>query len=123
MSKAVLIIGEETRYVDFAAAKPGTTPESIMSGLNASIAQLKAAGHRADLLLTDDGATAADVVTRHLRVNAFDVIVIGAGLRVLPGNTLLFEKVMNAVHAEAPHAKLAFNEAPDDSARAAMRLL
>ena len=123
MGKAVLIIGEDTRYVNFAAAKPGTTPESVMSGLNASIEQLRSAGHRAELLLTDAGETAADVVTRRLRSTAFEVVVVGAGIRVLPGNTLLFEKVMNAIHAEAPKAKIAFNEAPDDSAKAAMRFL
>ena len=51
------------------------------------------------------------------------MIVVGAGLRIVPKQTLVFEAVINIVHAEAPTAQIAFNVAPDDSANAAERLL
>ena len=53
----------------------------------------------------------------------FDIIVIGAGLRIVPKQTEMFEVVMNVIHTAAPQARLAFNLSPDDSANAAERQL
>jgi hypothetical protein len=48
-------------------------------------------------------------------------VLIGAGIRAMPGNFLLFEKLINVVHANAPQAKLCFNTRPTDTAEAVMR--
>lgn len=48
---------------------------------------------------------------------------MGAGLRIVPKQTEMFEVVMNIIHTKAPQAKLAFNLSPDDSANAAERQL
>jgi hypothetical protein len=120
---SVLIIGQDTRFVDFTGLPPTVTPEWIIDGLNTSKEQLKAAGHSADLLLVDDGATAGAVVAERLRAGSFEVIVIGAGLRMPPKHARLLEAVVNAVREEAPDAKIAFNMSPGDSADAALRFL
>ena len=63
------------------------------------------------------------VVQDHLQQKRFDVVLIGAGIRTIPGNFLLFEKLINVVHAHAPQAKLCFNTKPTDTAEAVQRWL
>jgi hypothetical protein len=46
--------------------------------------------------------------------------MIGAGLRA-PENLMLFEKLLNVVHAFASNAKICFNKTPADSAEAVRR--
>ena len=119
----VLIIGQDTRFVDFAGLPATVTPAWIAQGLDASVEQLKAAGHGAELLMVDDGATAGAAVAERLRATRFDVVVIGAGLRMPPKHARLMETLVNTIRVEAPEAKVAFNTSPADSADAAMRFL
>jgi uncharacterized protein (TIGR03067 family) len=71
--------------------------------------------------LIDLGATAEAVVGKELSENTFDCIMIGAGLRVLPEHTVLFEKVINLIHQNAPAAKLCFNTHPSNTPNAVQR--
>lgn len=123
--KSVLIIGEDPSLVDFDApgAPKDMSAERVMDGLNGSIARLQAAGHHAELLLTDDKSGVEEQVARTLSGGRFDVVVIGAGLRTLPPMADRFERIMNTLHGQAPQAKLAFNSRPDDSDTAALRWL
>jgi hypothetical protein len=73
--------------------------------------------------LTDFGETAATVVRRHLEQQAFDCVLIGAGVRANPSNFLLFEQLINVVHEHAPRARLCFNTMPGDTAAAVKRWL
>jgi len=47
--------------------------------------------------------------------------VIGAGLREPPERLLLFEKILNLVHAFAQGARICFNTTPADTAEAVRR--
>ena len=49
--------------------------------------------------------------------------MIGAGVRLVGRNTVLFEKLVNIVHVDAPQAKLCFNTKPTDTAAAVERCL
>ena len=49
--------------------------------------------------------------------------MVGAGLRIVPAMTPIFEAVINALREHAPEARLAFNLSPEDSADAAERQL
>jgi ElaB/YqjD/DUF883 family membrane-anchored ribosome-binding protein len=123
--KRVLIIGEDPELVDFSdpAIPPGTNAEKIRTGLDRSLRELRDRHREADLLLTTSVAAAASEVARALGTKPYDCVVVGAGLRIIPKMTPLFEAVMNAVHDSAPGAKLAFNIGPEDSAAAAERQL
>ena len=55
---------------------------------------------------------------REQKPDSYDCIMIGAGVRTLPEHFLLFEKLINVVHAEAPSARIAFNTKPSDTAEA-----
>jgi hypothetical protein len=122
---SVLIVGETPEKVDFSdpAVPRGTTPETIRAGLEASLNELRSAGRCADLVLLDDKDSAPEQMAEALGWASYDVIVIGAGLRIIPNQTEMFEMVMNIIHEAAPHARLAFNMKPDDSGAAAERQL
>jgi len=125
--KSVLVIGLQPTLIDFSnpdyAAYPGMNAAKVLAGLNASEESLTDLGYDVRMCLTDFGETAEAVVRDQLEQKRFDCVLIGAGLRTIPGNFLLFERLLNVVHANAPQAKLCFNTKPNDTAEAAQRWL
>jgi hypothetical protein len=123
--KSVLIVGERPESIDFSdpAIPKGLTPDKIREGLERSLDDLRANGRVARLVYLDTRETAPEQLAQALRWEVFDVIVVGAGLRILPSQTQMFEVVMNIIHTQAQQAKIAFNMSPDDSANAAERQL
>lgn len=122
---SVLVIGEAPEAIDFSepALPPDVTPESILAGLHASKDRLDALGFPTDLCLVDSGATAVNVVRSKLALIDYECIVIGGGIRILPSNLDLFERLINLIHTQAPRAKIAFDITPDQTAAAALRWL
>lgn len=135
---AILIVGEDPALIDFAApgAPKGVTAETITGGLNGARDRLEAAGHAAEILWTRAGGSAqspeegakvsADQLSQALKSPpagkaAWDVVVIGAGLRTLPPLALAFEAMIEVLRVQAPGTKVAFNANPADSDVAALR--
>jgi len=122
-AKTVLLIGLDPSLIDF--SKPGYPPdmsaEKVMAGLDASEDELKRLGYKVEMCFTDFGATAEAVVEKALERKAFDCVMIGAGVRTIPANLLLFEKLVNVVHKHAPQAAICFNTLPSDTAAAVKR--
>lgn len=119
----ILIIGEDPASLNPKDLPPGVTPEGILRDLNGARAALQSKGHRAEILLTTSAERIADELAGAVRGQSFDVLVIGAGLRVLPPMARHFERLMNAIREYAPNARLAFNTNPGDTAEAAERQL
>ena len=123
--KSVLSVGLQPQLINFAdpayAAFPGMTAEKVQGGLDKDIAALNALGYDARLCLTDFGETAEDVIRATLQKSRYDCVVIGAGVRTIGKNFLLFEKVLNVVHEHAPQARICFNTGPFDTAAAVQR--
>ena len=123
--KSVLVIGLEPTLIDFSspdwAAFPGMTAEKVTAGLQRDRSTLTSLGYDAQLCLIDFGETAEAVAREHLSRQRFDCVLIGAGVRSVPKNFLLFEKLINVVHECAPQAKMCFNTKPDDTAVAVQR--
>ncbi|MGZ3865183.1 MAG: hypothetical protein ACXVNR_01925, partial [Bacteroidia bacterium] len=78
-------------------------------------------GYEADLCWTDFGQTAANVLEKKIKQLAFDIVLIGAGIRVPEKNFLLFEELLNTIHEHAPKAKICFNTNPGDTIAAVER--
>jgi hypothetical protein len=97
------------------------TAEKVQGGLDKDIAALNALGYDAKLCLTDFGETAEAVIRATLQQQRYDCVVIGAGVRTIDKNFLLFEKVLNVVHEHAPQARICFNTGPFDTAAAVQR--
>jgi len=123
--KRVVIIGLEPSLIDFSspdfAAFPGMTAEKVLSGITAAEEGLKALGYDAQHCLIDFGQTAEAVVAAELQKQQFDCILIGAGVRDVPSNFILFEKLINVVHEHAPKSKICFNTNPSDTLEALRR--
>ncbi len=122
---SALLIGLDPKLIDFSSpdfdAFPGMTAAKVMEGLTAAELGLKALGYDAHHCLTDFGETAAEVVTAQLKRQQYDCIMIGAGVRTVPSNFILFEKLINIVHEHAPHSKICFNTKPSDTLEALQR--
>ncbi len=121
----VLFVGQLPETVDFTdpAIPPGFDAKKIWAGIEIGLAGLRAKGWQADpCMITPDDAGLAMLETR-LAGAAYDCVVIGGGLRLPPRSLALFERVLNAVHRNAPRASIAFNSRPEDTADAAARWL
>lgn len=124
---SVLVIGFDPALLDFSspdfAAFPGLNAQKVLGALQADETHLRDLGCDVSLCLIDLGATAEAVVRGLLRSKQFDCIVVGAGVRTAPSHFLLFEKLINVLHAEAPRARICFNTNPGDTAAAVLRWL
>jgi hypothetical protein len=118
--KSVLAIGIEPALANLTAV-PQLTPELIRSYIDSQIEQLRVLGYDVVSCLIDLGETAEAVATAALKSKRFDCVVIGAGLRQPTPQLLLFEKIINLVHALAPGARICFNTNPADTAAAVQR--
>jgi len=78
-------------------------------------------GYEARLAFIQSADTAAADVAAMLKSESFDVVMIGAGVRKDDEHFLVLEGLVNAVHEHAPHAQMAFNTGPMDSAAAVQR--
>jgi len=113
---AVLALGLDPAVV----AVPGFTPEMVRAFIDSELDRLRALGYDVVSCLVDLGQTADAVLERALASRPFDCVMIGAGLNS-PERLLLFERLLNIVHRDAPGAKICFNTSPKDSAEAVRR--
>jgi hypothetical protein len=122
-SKNVLVVGLDPRLIDFSQPgyPPGMSAEKVFAGVKASEEELTGLGLNVRTCYTDFGETAESVVQSELEQQPFDCVMIGAGVRTVPSNFLLFEKLVNVVHRHAPQASLCFNQLPHDTAEAVKR--
>ncbi|HSD38174.1 MAG TPA: hypothetical protein VLC92_11745 [Rhodocyclaceae bacterium] len=116
---SVLALGLDPAVVDFKET-PGITPELVRAFIESQLLRLSGQGYEVESCLVDLGETAEVTAARHLREREFDCILFGAGLRAEP-QLLLFEKLVNLVHAMAPDAKICFNTTPADTTEAVQR--
>jgi hypothetical protein len=123
--KSVLVIGLDPTLIDFSQPgyPVGMDATKVLAGLKSSEGELTGLGYSVEMCLTDFGETAETVVQRQLKQKRFDCILIGAGVRTNPSNFMLFEKLINVVHQNAPQAKICFNTLPSDTAAAVKRWL
>lgn len=120
--KTVLLIGLDPKHVNFTDF-PMLDEQKLSAGLKFEVERLNGLGYQAEWCLIDTGKTAEAMVLERLETKEFDCILIGAGVRTAPAHFLLFEKVINLVHAHAPRSKLCFNTKPTDSVEAVQRWL
>jgi hypothetical protein len=117
----VLMIGLDPKVVDYAHLPVKLDEPTLRAGLAADEKRLRDLGYEARWLLVDRGETVEAVVSAALKEKPFDCVLIGAGIRTIPPLFLLFEKLVNLVHENAPHAKICFNTVPEDTAVSVQR--
>lgn len=119
MTVKVLQTGLDPDLIDF--SRPGFTQftgisrELLHKANEDNVTALRTAGFDVDNVLIDFGETAVDVIRDAIRRTRYDAVLIGAGVRLVAGNTELFESLVNLVHTELPSARFVFNCAPDST--------
>jgi hypothetical protein len=121
----ILVIGYAPDAVDFndPAVPPGLNEELVAEGIKRDVRLMHDRGWEAEHLPIQLGDTLAGDIADRLANNAFDCIVIGAGVRMTTKHVAEFEQVIQAVRQGAPHTPIAFNSSPDSSGEAAERWL
>jgi predicted nucleotidyltransferase len=119
-TKKVALVGWNPEVVDY-SKWPGLTLEKLRAALEGDQNNLNSLGYDAELLYINDVETAYDTVSNALSKTAYDCVLIGAGVRTIDEHFLVFEKLVNAVHQNAPTARICFNTNPSDTAEAVQR--
>ena len=121
----MLFVGQKPETVDFSdpALPPGSDADKINAGIAVAVEKIEERGWQGDTCMIMPGETAGVTLEKQLPSAHDDCVVIGGGLRIPPKSLALFERVINVVHKAAPHAAIAFNTKPEDTAEAAARQL
>jgi hypothetical protein len=105
---------------DFAQFR-GLSKDKLRTANDDNVAALRAAGYDVDNCLIDFGDAGARKARQWLEGKQYDAVLIGAGVRLVAGNTLLFESIVNAAHTTQPDCRFVFNRTatstPDDIRR------
>lgn len=121
--KKVLLLGIDPKFIDVnLATSTGWDANRVKAVAQEENNKLTDLGYEPQICFIDLGETAESVISDRLSRENFDCIMIGAGVRLVPQHTVLFEKIINAVHQKAPpSSKICFNTNPGDSAEAVLR--
>jgi hypothetical protein len=125
MMVTAIQIGLDPDVIDYSspdfAQFAGLSKEKLRAANHDNVAGLRAAGYDVDNCLIDFGETGAEKALRWLEAKHYDAVLIGAGVRLVAANTLLFESIVNAAHTTQPGCRFVFNRAatstPDDIRR------
>ena len=118
--KKVLLIGIDPKLIDpNLSTATGWDANRVRAAAQDANKRLVELGYELQSCLLDPRGTDESVVSDTLSTEKFDCIMVGAGVRVLSQNTILFEKIMNTIHQKAPpSSKICFNTSPADTVEA-----
>ncbi|GAA1938268.1 hypothetical protein [Kitasatospora viridis] len=116
---SVLILGIDPTAVPV----PGMDGAALRAGLDRELARFAEHGLDAAMTLVPLDATTEGMLLAALTGRAWDVVVIGGGIRKPEPLLTFFEEVVNLVRRHAPKAAIAFNSSGGDSVEAALRRL
>ncbi|GGL10633.1 hypothetical protein [Nocardia jinanensis] len=117
----ILSVGLHPTALDYSRI-PGLDEETLTARIAAGDRALHDAGlDVVSCLLPADPDTAETVLRGCAADTPFAVVMIGAGLRVSPEHTLLFERIVNVVNALSPGVKYCFNTSPETTLDAIRR--
>ncbi|MBU8807469.1 hypothetical protein [Mycolicibacterium goodii] len=126
MSRVTAIqIGLDPGLIDYSspdfAQFPGLSEDRLRTANDANVAGLRAAGYDVDNCLIDFGDAGVEKTRRWLAAKRYDAVLVGAGVRLVAANTLMFEAIVNAAHISQPGCRFVFNRdatsTPDDIRR------
>jgi hypothetical protein len=122
--KKVLLIGIDPKLIDFSKTTfTEWDANRVQAAAQDASKRLMDLGYEVQSCLVDLGETAESVVSDILSREKFDCVMVGAGIRILPQHTHLFEKIINTIHQKAPpsSSKICFNTNPSDTVEAVVR--
>ncbi|KUI24815.1 hypothetical protein AU196_15995 [Mycobacterium sp. IS-1742] len=125
MTVTAIQIGLDPELIDYSspdfAQFANLSKETLRAANDANVDALRAAGYHVDNCLIGFGDAGADKARTWLSAGRYDAVLIGAGVRLVAGNTQLFEAIVNAAHVSQPGCRFVFNReakaTPDDIRR------
>lgn len=114
---SVLVVGYDPQAI------PGVDAEGLRAALDKELARFAEHDIEAAMTLVVFGASAKPTLVASLTERAWDVVVVGAGIRKTEELLPLFEEIVNLVRRHAPQAAIAFNTSGEDSVETAQRRL
>ncbi|MFD7163756.1 hypothetical protein [Streptomyces violascens] len=102
---------------------PGMDGDALRAVLDKELTRFGEHGIDASMALIALDDTAESTVIGALTAHAWDVVIIGGGIRKPETLLVFFELVVNLVRQHAPAAAIAFNTSGGDSVEAAKRWL
>ncbi|MCX2931984.1 hypothetical protein ORI20_17015 [Mycobacterium sp. CVI_P3] len=125
MTVTAIQIGLDPDVIDYRspgfAQFRGLSKPALRAANDENVASLRAAGYQVDNCLIEFGEAGAEKARQWLEAKRYDAVLIGAGVRLVADNTLLFEAIVNAAHITQPSCRFVFNQAakatPDDIRR------
>lgn len=121
MVTGILSFGLHPSAIDY-SRHPGLDEETLTARIAAGDAALREAGF--DILpcqVPADPDEAEKMVRDSVATNTIRVVMIGAGLRVVPEHTLLFERLVNLLVHLVPGITFCFNTSPETTIDALRR--
>ncbi|MFI5802540.1 hypothetical protein [Streptomyces sp. NPDC051561] len=113
----VLVVGYDPQAI------PGVDAEGLRAALDRELTRFGEHGIEAAMTLVVFGESAEPTLVASLAERAWDVVVVGAGIRKTEQLLPLFEQIVNLIHRHAPQAAIAFNTSGEDSVETAQRRL
>jgi hypothetical protein len=90
----------------------GLTREKLAKANDDNVTGLREAGYDVDNCLIEFGEAGVEKARSWLGAKSYDAVLIGAGVRLVANNTLLFEAIVNAAHSANPQCRFVFNYSP-----------
>jgi hypothetical protein len=117
----VLSIGLHPSAVDY-SSHPGLDEAALSARIEAGEASLRAAGFDfVSCQVSADPDDAEAQVRTCAAARSFRIVMIGAGVRMAPEHTLLFERLVNVVNELSSGITFCFNTTPETTADALRR--
>jgi hypothetical protein len=117
----ILSLGLHPSAVDY-SHYPGLDEATLTARIEAGEAALRAEGF--DIVacqVSADPDEAEATIRERVAANRVEVVMIGAGVRMAPEHTLLFERVVNLLNELVPGIVFCFNTSPETTVDALRR--
>ncbi|MFJ3079445.1 hypothetical protein ACIPJG_06810 [Streptomyces halstedii] len=114
---SVLVVGYDPQAI------PGVDAEGLRAALEEELTRFGEHSIEAAMKLVVFGDSAEPTLVASLAERAWDVVVVGAGIRKTEQLLPLFEQIVNLIRRHAPQAAIAFNTSGGDSLETAQRWL
>ena len=114
---SVLVVGYDPHRI------PGVDGNALHAALAEQQEQFSEHGIEVATAIVVADESAEPILVAALSRHPWDVVVVGAGIRVREEFFPLFEQTVNLIHRHAPQAALAFNTHIGDTVEAARRWL
>lgn len=125
LSERVLFIGFLPESLTTEELAPlNMTVEEVAAQMERGWAAIQAQGVDGEMCgISKDPDEAEAELRKRFAEGTFGVALIGGGVRLLPDNTLLFERIVNVLIDLQPNIRLSFNTSPQNSLDAIRRWL